>query len=619
MTRTRDSRVLNLVVGIENFDVLRTSTVVLEMFGVPVITHSALPVGAYLQKRYAHRSLHWHDAYVARPLQLVYQLGQDERFEAKFIWDIADKFNRSRVGIVSPRTRQALAIYSLLTKELGKTKPVCLDAATALFRPNDRWSVYEAASKMMVLPFIKASAVILLGDLEISLPFIEALSDRIPIDRLVWITTSAWGKHVWNTPLNDPKYQVVAKKMRHVFFPLPVPEEAKGGVQESWDIIENGLQERLRNADHLPQENNPWFERAWRKTTETVCGDHDHKAGNQKSKFIHLHHSVEFSEVRKACSLKGHHFPLHRSLFLMDAFFSTATVLERMYKRVLARVNCTGNDQKMCFLINQVRATPDGWFNLSETEKENVTRFVGLDKHSLPKRFLSESTRKNVNTMSKVLTKYKVLYITPSRIQNASSSMLPLTLAYWTPEGGFSDANINPHGEGLTDTIASLDPLIQRVHVCPPGTFQDQDCATKDNTCCWKVCFNPLCAKQSFQLWYPGGQRLKVISFSWSWVKSPSKCFSYAEPTTIIASRDEKRCNASVQWTRLVHSRSLRLRDQHRKCHGWLLFFVVPDLQPDQRDCTATYRKTANSKTVETSGLGNRPSKLAGFLAGFCM
>ena len=94
---------------------------------------------------------------------------------------------------------------------------------------------------------------------------------------------------------------------------------------------------------------------------------------------------------------------------------------------------------------------------------------------------------------------------------------------------------------------------------------------------------NPLSAKQSFQLRYPGDQRLKVISFSWSWVKSPSKCFSNAEPTTIIASRDEKRCNASVQWTRLVHSRSLRLGDQHRKCHGWLLFFAVPDLHPDQR------------------------------------
>ena len=129
----------------------------------------------------------------------------------------------------------------------------------------------------------------------------------------------------------------------------------------------------------------------------------------------------------------------------------------------------------------------------------------------------------------------------------------------------------------------------------------------------WKNIFNPLSAKQSFQLWYPGGQRLKVISFSWSGVKSPSKCFSNAEPTTIIASRDEKRCNASFQWTNLVHSRSLRLRDQHRKCRGWLLFFAVPDLQPDQRDCTATCGKTANSKTVETSGLGNRLLKTRWF------
>ena len=97
--------------------------------------------------------------------------------------------------------------------------------------------------------------------------------------------------------------------------------------------------------------------------------------------------------------------------------------------------------------------------------------------------------------------------------------------------------------------------------------------------CRW---INPLSAKPSFQLWYPGGQRLKVISFSWSGVKSLSKCFSNTEPTTIIASRDEKRCNASVQWTRSVHLSSLRLSDQHRKCHGWLLFFAVPALQPDR-------------------------------------
>ena len=61
---------------------------------------------------------------------------------------------------------------------------------------------------------------------------------------------------------------------------------------------------------------------------------------------------------------------------------------------------------------------------------------------------------------------------------------------------------------------------------------------------------NPLSAKPSFQLWYPGGQRLKVISFSWSGAKSLSKCFSNTEPTTIIPSRDEKRCNASVQSVR---------------------------------------------------------------------
>ena len=93
---------------------------------------------------------------------------------------------------------------------------------------------------------------------------------------------------------------------------------------------------------------------------------------------------------------------------------------------------------------------------------------------------------------------------------------------------------------------------------------------------------DPLSAKPSFQLWYPGGQRWKVISFSWSGVKSPSKCFSNTEPTTIIASRDEKRCNAPVQRTRLVHSSSLRLSDQYRKCHGRLLFFAFPALQPDR-------------------------------------
>ena len=78
----------------------------------------------------------------------------------------------------------------------------------------------------------------------------------------------------------------------------------------------------------------------------------------------------------------------------------------------------------------------------------------------------------------------------------------------------------------------------------------------------WKrgVGFNPLSAKVSFQVWYPGGQRLKVISFSWAGVKPPSKCFSHTEPTTITASRDEKRCYAAVQWNQIGELKFVTLR-----------------------------------------------------------
>ena len=67
------------------------------------------------------------------------------------------------------------------------------------------------------------------------------------------------------------------------------------------------------------------------------------------------------------------------------------------------------------------------------------------------------------------------------------------------------------------------------------------------------VILSPLSARLSFQVWYLGGQRLEV-SFSWSGVKSSSKCFSNTKPTTINASPDEKRFNTAVQWTRSVHS-----------------------------------------------------------------
>ena len=123
--------------------------------------------------------------------------------------------------------------------------------------------------------------------------------------------------------------------------------------------------------------------------------------------------------------------------------------------------------------------------------------------------------------------------------------------------------------------------------------------------------FNPLSARPSFQLWYPGGQRLKVSSFSWSGVKSPSKCFSNTEPTTIIASRDEKRCNAPVQWTRLVHSSSLRLIAQWStpEMSRMTAFLRCPRTAARPScNCTSgsTSTKTAKCETVAASGLGNR-------------
>ena len=133
----------------------------------------------------------------------------------------------------------------------------------------------------------------------------------------------------------------------------------------------------------------------------------------------------------------------------------------------------------------------------------------------------------------------------------------------------------------------------------------------------WRKTVNlyPLSAKPSFQLWYPGGQRFKAISFSWSRVKSPPKSFSNTKPTTIIASRDEKRCNAPVQRTRSVHSSSLRLSDQYRKCHGWLLFFAFPALQPHRPAAVHPRpRKQRSAKRVARSGLGNRLLKTRCFV-----
>ena len=481
--RTRNSGVANLVVGIGNSDILRASVALFNSFKVPLISHAA--------SIFAHNSVKGFRRNQSSE-SFVLQVGPDERLEAELIVDIADKFNRSHVAIFSPRKRQPM--YSLLVKEFGQMKPDCLYDLTGRDSLDDSESIFDAAEKINRHPFIKA--VVLLGDLESSLPFIRAVSYLNAINNMVWIMTSAWGKQVWGLSLNDPEYQVVAE-MSHVFFPQPVPAE-RDGVQTSWEMIENRLQDRLQNANHLPQENNPLFIPEWEVLTENVPVDN--KAKDHQPKCSHSNQPAAFSAERgKACSLKAHHFPLHDSLFLMDAFFAAANVLERVYKR--ARKNaCRKNDKNrmssMCLLIDQVRATPSGWFHLSHKEKKSVTSSVGLDSKSIAKNFVFASTRGNKSSSNSrnVNIKYKILYTTPSKIQSASLPLLPLTLAYWTPEGGFSDTF--RQSPGFADTIASLSPLIHRAHVCPPGTFQNQECSKKDKKCCWKACLQ--CQGQTY-------------------------------------------------------------------------------------------------------------------------
>ena len=64
-----------------------------------------------------------------------------------------------------------------------------------------------------------------------------------------------------------------------------------------------------------------------------------------------------------------------------------------------------------------------------------------------------------------------------------------------------------------------------------------------------------------------------------------------------------------------MHSSSLRLGDQHRKRHGWLLFFAVPALQPDRP--AAVHPRTWKQRSAKRwryRVLETCSSKLAGFV-----
>ena len=120
-------------------------------------------------------------------------------------------------------------------------------------------------------------------------------------------------------------------------------------------------------------------------------------------------------------------------------------------------------------------------------------------------------------------------------------------------------------------------------------------------------CLNPLSAKASFQLWHPGGQRLKVISFSWSEVKSPSKCFSNREPTKIIASCDKKTVQCPCPVSQIGALKFVTPQWSTPEMSRMTAFLRFPRAAAwPSYSCTFTCTITAKCKTVVTLGLENR-------------
>ena len=126
---------------------------------------------------------------------------------------------------------------------------------------------------------------------------------------------------------------------------------------------------------------------------------------------------------------------------------------------------------------------------------------------------------------------------------------------------------------------------------------------------------NPLSAKASFQLWHPGGQRLKVISFSWSAEKSSSRCFSNTEPTKIIASRDKKTVQCPYPVSQIGALKFVTPQWSTPEMSRMTAFLRFPRAAAwPSYSCTLTYTITAKCNTVVTSGLENRLLKTPWFV-----
>ena len=455
--------VLKLAIGIESSDLVRATTGIFEEFSLPLVSHAAS----------GHSILG-----DTRPSYAVFRVVPDEKFEAMAILRLASFFNWTHVGLFTPQTERGMSMLSLLRKEMiGEVNSTVCFGIQKTYSANDPETVQEAAEKIKNVMLI--NAVILLGDFESSLPFIRAVSDLNAIDRLVWIMTSAWGKYAWNLPLNDPKYQVVAK-MKHVFFLQPVPAGKKSVVGESWDSIAKKLQERLQSADQYAQKNsNPWFRKAWSKTGKNDCVDKtDKMLGSGMSDQIS---PIDVTRNSSQCptNRKKHEFPLYDSLLLMDAFFHVANVVEGLYKKK----NCHMVKIFRCKLVRQILASPDGWFKLSDKQKEEATNFVGVSFFPFWPNF--EEASRGLNGLNPDKAEYDIYYAQP-QMEAVTAEFWPANIGHWTPSNGTELKN--PSEQASAGKLGMGNITSSCPKSCPPGTRQVSTFTAYARSCCWQTC-----------------------------------------------------------------------------------------------------------------------------------
>ena len=478
---------LELVIGIESSAVVKATESVFEWHGIPLISHAAS------RKPFSRRPLNLSTLTSPTEKSLMGQGIKrfvfsvfSESFEAEAILDLIAFFKWTHVGVFAPLTEEAMAMYSILQQNIYVNTRASFDIQVT-YSTKDEGSVFDAAEKIANVPLI--NAVIFLGDLESSLPFIRAVSELSTTDRLVWIMTSTWGKQAWGLPLDNSKYQFVAK-MKHVFFLQPVPAGKKSVLGVSWDSIAGKLQERLRNANRQLQENNQWFQKSMTAATSSFLEDEDR---TQRSGMLGSGFGSEHPEDRAACTLRKHSFFLDNSLLLINAFLQAASSLDEIYKASINSNNCSRKySDKECGKLSRALATRNGWFKLSESEKNRFKEVFGVDHRGLRENFHNGAARSNLTgfDLDPRNVKYSIYYMQRS-VETPPFKARPSKFGHWTPLNGTQIR----HSQ-LMDFEAEMANISSSCsYTCPPGTYQ---VATFPNStgCCFKRCVP--CAGSSF-------------------------------------------------------------------------------------------------------------------------